>query len=253
MRIFSVKTILLSFAVLLLVCGLSLDVSAQKKRKKKAAQPLPMPTPVQTTTGSTEPVVVGRATDYADLEDYFPKTTTIPAAGDNQTAADTQNTVPTPSPELEELARQVRALSGRIDSMDAKQKLLLDLEILGRAEQRSENLRKQLMDSTDKEAGIKSRLIELEGEMRPEAIERKAAFVGSLRPEEVRENMRKSLQAEKDRLTNQLSQIQNSRAALETSLQNADNLAEKLRLKLEKEIDEQAVETPAKTPAKKPE
>jgi uncharacterized protein YhaN len=246
MRIFSIKTILLGLAVLVLVCGLSLDISAQKKKKKKAVQPLPMPTPVQTAP-SSEPAVVGRATDYADLEDYLPKTATTPPASDPATA-DNQNNTQVSSPAIEELSRQVRDLTGRIDSMDAKQKLLLDLEVLSRAEQRSENLRQQLMNSNDKESAIKGRLIELEGEMTPQGIERKAAFIGSLRPEEVRENIRKGLQAEKDRITSQLTQLQTSRAALETSLQNSDALVEKLRVKLEKAIDDQLQEPAAKKP-----
>lgn len=244
MQKFGIKSILLGLAVLLLVCGLSVDISAQKKRKKKPVQPLPMPTPVRT----VEPEVVSRASDEVDMEDYFPKTATTPATDAPATSVPVAGDTSTPSTSVDELARQVRDLTTKIDSMDAKQKMLLDLEILGRAEQRSENLRKQLMDATDKEAGIKARLIELESEMRPETIERKAAFIGSLRPEEVRENMRKGLQAEKDRLTNQLSQLQNSRASLETSLQNAEALVEKLRVKLEKEIEAQMQATPAKKP-----
>ena len=235
--------VLISLAVLLLVCGLSLSVDAQKKRKKKPTQPLPMPTPVQT----VEPEVVSRASDEVDMGDYFPKASSTPA-----TETQTNNTpaleTSASSAMVEELARQVRELTSKINSMDAKQKMLLDLEILSRAEQRTESLRKQLMDSTDKEAAIKTRLTELEMEMKPETIERKAAFIGSLRPEEVRENMRKTLQMEKDRITTQLSQLQNNRATLETSLQNAEALVEKLRVKLEKEIDEQMQVTPAKKP-----
>jgi uncharacterized protein YhaN len=243
MRIFSMKTILLSLAALVLVCGLSLDVSAQKKKKKKTQ---PLPTPVQTTP-SSEPTVVGRSTDYADLEDYLPKAANAPATtGGAQTGTDIQPL----SPALEDLARQVHDLTGRINSMDAKQKLLLDLEILGRAEQRAGTLRQQLMDSSDKEDTIKTRLSELEGEMTPQAIERRAAFAGSLRPEEVRDNILKTLTAEKDHLTNQMTQLQNNRAALETSLQNADALVERLRDKLEKSIEEQLQDAPA---VKKPE
>jgi predicted GNAT family acetyltransferase len=252
MRIFSGKMVLLGFLMLVLVCGLAIDAPAQKKKKKKATQPLPMPTPVQTTPQNNEPAVVGRSTDYADLEDYFPRNDGgAPATTTNNRATPADNTqaaVSAASPELEELTRQVRDLAGRIDSMDAKQKLLLDLELLNRAEQRAENLRGKLMDSTDKESAIKVRLTEVDADMTDQGIARKLAFSGSLRPEEARENLRKTLQAEKDRLTLQMTQLQNNRAALETSLQNADTLVEKLRLKLEKAIDDQLQETPAKKP-----
>jgi chromosome segregation ATPase len=237
------RSILLGLAVLLLVCGLSLDVSAQKKRKKKT-QPLPMPTPVQT----ADPEVVSRASDEVNMEDYLPRAASTPAADVQTDPAAATGQPATSSAQVEELARQVRDLTSKIDSMDAKQKMLLDLEILSRAEQRSENLRKQLMDSSDKEAAIKGRLEQLEYEMRPDVIERNAAFIGSLRPEEVRESKRKALQSEKDRLTSQLSQLQNNRGNLETSLQNADAMVEKLRAKLEKAIDDQLLGTPPKKP-----
>lgn len=237
--------------MLVLVCGLAVDASAQKKKKKKTTQPLPMPTPVQTTQNN-EPAVVGRSTDYANLEDYFPRNDGAPATIDGQSTpentANTSAAVSAPSPELEELSRQVRTLAGRIDSMDTKQKLLLDLELLGRAEQRAENLRSKMMDSTDKESAIKVRLTEIEGDMTDQGIARKLAFSGSLRPEEARENLRKTLQAEKDRVMLQMTQLQNNRTALETSLQNADALVEKLRARLEKAIDDQLQETPAKKP-----
>jgi hypothetical protein len=247
MRIFSSKTVLLGFLVLLIICGLSFDASAQKKKKKKA--PLPMPTPVQTAGGSSsEPAVVGRSTDYANLEDYFPRNDNTPAVTANGQPADTQNQPLAPSPELQALSAQVKDLAGRIDSMDAKQKLLLDLEILNRAEQRSGSLHQQLMDSNDKESAIKVRLSELDEEMTDQGIARKLAFTGSLRPEDARENLRKTLQAEKDRLNGQVTQLQNNRSALEASVQSADALVEKVRAKLEKTIDEQLQETPAKKP-----
>ncbi len=251
MRIFSGKTVLFGFLILVLVCGLAVDASAQKKKKKKATQPLPMPTPVQTTTQNNEPAVVGRSTDYANLEDYLPRNDTVPATtadGQATPADNTQTAVSAPSPELEELTRQVRELAGRIDSMDTKQKLLLDLELLGRAEQRAENLRSKLMDSTDRESAIKVRLTEIDADMTDQGIARKLAFSGSLRPEEARENLRKTLQAEKDRVTLQMTQLQSNRAALETSLQNADALVEKLRTRLEKAIDDQLQEKPGKKP-----
>ena len=240
------RAILLSFLAVILVLGLGVDASAQKKRKK-AKQPLPMPTPVQ----NVEPAVVSRATDYADLEDFLPRNDTAPQTIPANPTGDPTvlpTTAPSSDSTVEELARQVRELTGKIDSMDTKQKMLLDLQILSSAEQRSENLRRQLLDSTDKEGAIKTRLEQIDYDIRPEVIERKAAFIGSLRPEEVRENMRKTLQSEKDRLTSQLTQIQNNRAGLEASIASADSMAQRLRAKLEKEIEEQLQAAPAKKP-----
>ncbi len=237
------RAILLSFLALILVFGLSMDASAQRKRKK-VKQPLPMPTPVQT----IEPSVVSRASDEVDPEDYLQRAAeTVPgtSTANDQTAAPVTSLS---NPSVEDLAQQVRQLTGKIDSMDTKQKMLLDLQILSSAEQRSENLRRQLMDSTDKEAVIKGRLEQIEYDIRPEVIDRKAAFIGSLRPEEVRENMRKTLQSEKDRLTLQVTQLQTSRTGLESSLLSADSMVQRLREKLEKEIEVQLQEAAGRKP-----
>lgn len=259
------KAILLSLFAMVLVFGLGADVSAQKKRKKAKA-PLPMPTPV----ARVEPAVVSRAADEADLEDFFPRTTMNATTGQTETVmidaatglpvsdgaataaatTTTATTVPPVSAESADLARQVRELTGKIESIDAKQKMLLDLQILSSAEQRAENLRKQLLDLSDKEATVRPRLEQIEYEIRPEVIERNAAFIGSLRPEEVRESMRKKLAMERDRLNAQLVQIQTNRTAIEASLQSADGLVTKLRTKLESEIEAQLLAPPPA--AKKP-
>jgi predicted nucleic acid-binding Zn-ribbon protein len=146
---------------------------------------------------------------------------------------------------LEELGRRIKNLeagtstaSSRKPDPDEKQKrLLLNLDILTRAEQRSESLRKQVFDMMEKESNIRTRLDSLEYDLRPEMIERNASMVGTLRPEEIRDSRKKSLQSEKTNLQNLLTQIQTTRASLEISLARAEELVEKLRLKFEKEID----------------
>ena len=75
-------------------------------------------------------------------------------------------------------------------------------------------------------------------------LERSSAFAGSLRPEEIRETRRKTLESEKRNLENLLTQIQNSRVSLEANVQKADELVEKVRFKLEKEIDDALAEDP---------
>jgi hypothetical protein len=90
----------------------------------------------------------------------------------------------------------------------------------------------------EKESTVKTRLEQIENDSRPEMIDRSAAFAGSLRPEEIREARRKNMASEKQNLQNLLTEIQNSRASLETNLQKSDVLVEKLRFKLEKDIDD---------------
>jgi hypothetical protein len=139
--------------------------------------------------------------------------------------------------------------TGRIDQKaadpDQKQKrLLLNLDILTRAEQRSESLRKQVFEMLEKENVVKTKLDSLEYDLKPEVIERSTALIGSLRPEELRASRRKSLESERANLQMMLTEIQRNRTSLEISLQRADLLVDKLRNKFEKEIDTALEEEP---------
>src|SRR5436190_21260454 len=89
--------------------------------------------------------------------------------------------------------------------------------------EQAQKLRADLSQLHDREAEIKIRLTELEYELKPENIERHFASVGSVHPEELREARRKQLQLEKDRLTGQLSEIDQNQARLETEIQLEDS------------------------------
>ena len=96
----------------------------------------------------------------------------------------------------------------------------------------------------EKENTVKTRIEQLQYDSRPEMIDRSAAMSGSLRPEEVRDARRKSLDAERQNLENLLTQIQTSRATLEGNVQKADLMVEKIRLKFEREIDDALADEP---------
>lgn len=144
------------------------------------------------------------------------------------------------SPGVSELIERIKKLeAGQQSTYDEKQKrLLLNLDILTRAEQRSESLRKQLFEMIEKENTVKSRLDQLEFESRPEVIERSLFLNGSMKPEDVRDNRRKSLNAEKANLNSLLTEIQSSRASLNLNFMKAEQMVELLRLKLEKDIND---------------
>lgn len=90
------------------------------------------------------------------------------------------------------------------------------------AAQDVENLRSQLADVQNQEVDLKGRLDQLEIDLRPENIERYFSGVGSTRPEELREQRRRQLQTEKDRITNQLQQLAERHSRLETSIVDAE-------------------------------
>src|SRR5690606_32585878 len=119
-----------------------------------------------------------------------------------------------------------------------------------KSEQRSDSLRKQLFEMIEKENSIRSRIDQIDNDLRPEAIERSMATVGSLRPEELREQRRRSLTLEKTNLQTLLAAVQKNRSDLEQNLQRSEALVEKLRVRIEKEIDDALSEDPA--PENKP-
>jgi hypothetical protein len=235
------RAVLFVPGLLFLACiATAIDASAQTNRRRS------IPIPAPTATPFSEPEIISRADEIPDENSNSRAIRPDPNAG-----ADSANVV-----SLEELGRRIKNLEAgsstaavRKPDPDEKQKrLLLNLDILTRAEQRSESLRKQVFDMMEKESNIKTRIDSLDYDLRPEMIERNAAMVGTLRPEEIRESRAKSLQSEKANLQNLLTQIQSTRASLEISLGRADELVEKLRTKFEKEIDASLEDDPDRNP-----
>lgn len=230
----------LPILIVLACIAMTMDASAQTNRRRSIPIPAPTATPL------SEPEIISRADEIPDENSNSRAIPPDPNAG-----ADSANVG-----SLEELGRRIKNLEAGASAAsapkrdpDEKQKrLLLNLDILTRAEQRSESLRKQVFDMMEKESNIRTRIDSLDYDLRPEMIERNAAMVGTLRPEEIRDSRRKSLQSEKTNLQNLLTQIQTTRASLEISLARADELVEKLRLKFEKEIDASLEENPDNRP-----
>jgi len=168
---------------------------------------------------------------------------------------------PTPTPEEKPVkpattnAERIKQLNDRVKKLEAGQsdedrqkRLLMNLDILTRAEQRTESLRKQLFEMIEKENSLTARLDQIDFDIRPEIIERSLQLSGSMKPEEIRENRRKSLAAERANLQSLLTQVQTTRSGLDASLQRAEQMVEKLRAKAEKEIDRSLEEEDEENP-----
>lgn len=213
-----------------------IDADAQTRRRARRKQPVVQSVPLG------EPIIVSRAGDVADAE---PRVFAQPA-NETQTSPSGGEQTEKPDVEFRELSERVKNLeSNPGKGYDDKQKrLMLNLDILTRAEQRAETLRKQLFDMIERESQIKTKLDQIENDTRPEVLERSVAFAGSLRPEELRDMRRKNLDAEKRNLQSLLSEIQNTKSNLTLNVQKADVLVEKMRAKLEKEIDDALTEEP---------
>ena len=225
---------IVAFVILLLATSFATE--AQTKRKKKVRRTRPAATrtvPAPTTTG--EPTIVSRADDYQDSS--------------TQIIQPVQSVPVQQQPAVEEdpNTRRLKDIQSRIKKLEASQKndndekqkrLASNIDILTKAEERVDSLRKQKFDLTDKENSIRARLEQIEVDIRPDMIERSTATTGSLRPEELREARRKSLDSERQHLQSQLDEVTAARAAIDQNLLRAEALAEKLRDKLEKEIDD---------------
>jgi len=217
--------------LLLAISVFVVGVSAQNRKPKTSAKPTPTvsPTPPQ---GDAE--VISRADEQAAPLVFLEPTNTKPS--EPQTDSSNQK--------IKDLTARIKKLEAeRTSEYDEKQKrLLLNLDILTRAEERADGLRKQLFDMIEKENTLKLRIDQIESESRPEIISRSATFSGSMKPEEIREMRKRSLDAEKFNLQSLLVEVQQTRANLTANLQRADQMVEKLRAKLEKEIDDALTE-----------
>jgi hypothetical protein len=229
----SIETFVVLILSGMLLISLVSDASAQtRKKKKRTVRKTPttrvQPQPLYT----SEPIIVSRASDFdKDNPDENSDVTLTPL---------TQQAEPTErDKQLADIADRIKSLElGLKNGYDEKQKrLLLNLDILTRAEQRSESLRKQRFEMIEKASSIQTKLDQIEADIRPEMIERAVAITGSLRPEELRDARRKNLEAERQNLKTLLTDVQNTLTSLDQSVQKADDLVERLRAKLEKEID----------------
>jgi hypothetical protein len=210
----------------LFVAFFAVDSQAQTRKKKRNSKPLP----VVTMQPQGEPLIVSRAADFPDQNSQA-----IPPP------PETLHPVDDPSGRgIEELRARLNAIEASTSKeADQKQKrLLLYLDILTKAEQRAESLRKQVFEMIEKETVTRTRLDSIDIDVRPESIERNVALVGTMRPEELREARRRSLTAERTNLQTLLADIQRTRSILEQNLQRADSLVERLRSKLDKDIDD---------------
>ena len=151
---------------------------------------------------------------------------------------------------LQTLNARLRTISEKLLAADPKQgdtsdvqqsRIALSLDLLSRAELRAEVLRKQYLELVEKETSLRSRLVQIEEDMRPESIERASSLVGSTRTLELRDVRRRVLDNERRGYESLIKQIAESRLRLESDVGQADGLVSRLRQRvlplIEKEIE----------------
>ncbi len=226
---YSIRKLAIGAVALVLIAGFTLvDSNAQKRRRKRRA---------------SAPRITNPAIYQPSAND---NSNTTGDASNTSENANTQNAKPPEDPEemkktIRSLSSQVDKLTDKLSQMQEEQRSLVDLERLSRAEQRSAQLHAEMRDVQAKEAELQARLEDITYALKPENIERATAGVGSTHPEEVREQRRKQLEAEKQRVQSQLNHLAASQTNLEQASAAADTEVDRLRKKLDA-ADQAAIE-----------
>jgi hypothetical protein len=140
---------------------------------------------------------------------------------------------------MEQLRKSVRQLTVALERL-AKRVANLEAELLFDAtrvrllgeEQRAESLQVRLRETFERQIVLQARLEQVDSQMRPENIERMFAGIGSVRPEEAREAVRRRLNAEKQGIVAQLELLRQERNRYQAALATADVAIQRLRQRL---------------------
>ena len=239
MRTRSARIFAGALAALLLFVTFGTDALSQRRRtSRRVTNPVRARTSPTPDSTPGEPSVVSTAGD-----EETPRRTTSRRAQSN--TSNTSN-AQADSERVRALTTQVEQLNGQLNQIKNDQRAMYDLERLTRAEQRAEDLRTQLRDITDKEFQAQERLAEIDYELQPDSIQRRAALIGSLDPSAVRNAIAAQLEREKTRIQKQLELLGASHTRLEAAVASADAEVERLRARVDAADQQQANPT---TPA----
>ena len=122
---------------------------------------------------------------------------------------------------------------------DKQNRISANLAILTQAEQRAEILRKQLLELIEKETSLKSRLVQIDEDMRPESIERALNPYGTTRTAELRDARRRILENDRKGYESLLNLTTQSRLRLEEDVKQADLLVFRIRQRIFPLIDKE--------------
>lgn len=131
---------------------------------------------------------------------------------------------------------------GGVNLSEKQQKLLLGFEVLNRAEQRLATLQKFQIELVEKQVTVRTRLIQIEQEIKPESIENSTAFNGSTKTVEIRENRRRTLDTEFRSLQGLSTQIQSNLLQTNEELREAQQFVHRLRRILLPQIEQEIID-----------
>jgi uncharacterized phage infection (PIP) family protein YhgE len=118
---------------------------------------------------------------------------------------------------------------GGLNFTEKQLELVLGMELLVRAEQLIATHQKTQIELTEKLNETRGKLAQVDIDLRPRTIDRNVALVGTTETEEWRDNRRQKLTAERQSLSQLMSQIQDGLTENNEKLRNATILANNLR------------------------
>lgn len=245
LRFFRQIALLIVVLVAVGVCFINAGAQRRKRHTRRAANAAATPTPT--------PI----PDDPADPSDPKIISTADQTGSGTQTGRSSRPrpaSTPPPESDSEALRRTITDLSGQLNKLNDKlnqveeqQRSLVDLERLSRAEQRAETFRVQLRDVQQKESDIQGQLDQIEYALQPENIERAVGMMGTTHPEEVRDQRRRQLEAQRTKLKAQYDQLEQSRVRLEAAIATADQEVTALRARIDAGNAEANQASPPKT------
>jgi TolA-binding protein len=144
-----------------------------------------------------------------------------------------------PCPEAEAVKKNFQQLSAELQRLKSKvtelekDRLATTLqEQMEREQDRAEKFQLHLIDIAEKEAPLLARIDQINQQLKPEALERNLVGVGSLHPEELREETKKSLMSERARILPQLELFRQDRYRTQASLTTTDAAILRIKQKL---------------------
>ncbi|HEY6247978.1 MAG TPA: hypothetical protein VIX17_28860 [Pyrinomonadaceae bacterium] len=156
-----------------------------------------------------------------------------------QTTTKKSGTSSTNCPDIDELRKNVAQLSGenqrlkkRVADLERERSVTTIQEQLEKEEQRGEVLQHHLFEISEKEGPLSTRMDQIAQQLSPEAIERSLAGVGSVHPEDAREDIRRRLTNEKTRVQTQLDLLRQDQRRTQASLATTDASIQRLKQKL---------------------
>lgn len=144
-----------------------------------------------------------------------------------------------PCPEAEKLKKTLAQVNGEVQRLKIKvtalekDRLATTIqEQLEREEQRGELLQLHLIQIAEKEVPLASQLDQLNQQLKPENIDRALVGIGSVHPENNKEDLRRRLLGERQRVLYQLELLRQDRLRTQASLATTDAAIQRLKVKL---------------------